>query len=89
MKICLIFVQNIQGAFFPQKTPNICLYMYLFIYFPIIYLLKNDDRDEDAKFAYQSLLTFMLYQPDNEEFKDFVKSGAKIAMLQRIEKISI
>ncbi|XP_072021369.1 atrial natriuretic peptide receptor 1-like [Amphiura filiformis] len=35
---------------------------------------QNDARDEDAKFAYQALLTFMLYQPDNDKFRDFIKA---------------
>ncbi|XP_072028113.1 atrial natriuretic peptide receptor 1-like [Amphiura filiformis] len=35
---------------------------------------QNDARDEDAKFAYQALLTFMLYQPDNDKFREFIKA---------------
>ncbi|XP_072021368.1 atrial natriuretic peptide receptor 1-like [Amphiura filiformis] len=35
---------------------------------------QNDARDEDAKFAYQALLTFMLYQLDNDKFREFIEA---------------
>ena len=33
-----------------------------------------DEYDDRAKFAYQALLTFMLYQPDNDKFRDFIRT---------------
>ena len=36
-------------------------------------LLQNDERDEDAKYAYQALMTFHLYEPTTQEYQDFQK----------------
>ncbi|XP_041459161.1 atrial natriuretic peptide receptor 1-like isoform X2 [Lytechinus variegatus] len=41
---------------------------------------QNDGRDEDAKKAYEALLTIRLYEPDTQEYKDFQKE------LERREK---
>ncbi|XP_072028114.1 atrial natriuretic peptide receptor 1-like [Amphiura filiformis] len=32
---------------------------------------QNDDRDEDAKYAYQALMNFQLYEPDTAQFRAF------------------
>ena len=35
--------------------------------------IQGDDRDEDAKLAYQSLSTFHLYEPTTDEYLNFLK----------------